>query len=179
MLKFINAPIGGRGSSPATILRKYSKPDKPRPASARARGSSQLIVRVRASFPVSLIILFPSIPAAPCRSGTLAKRRFALFQESSDPFDEVRRMEASVLIDGFKVERGSQVYRCVLIESRLDFCDCHTRSLGEPLREAIHRRIKLRQRDDFVDHAELISLLRGNYVAGCHQLERLVIPDQS
>jgi hypothetical protein len=61
-------------------------------ASAKARVSSQLIVRVRASFLVSLIILFPFIPAAPSRSGILAKHRLALLHKSSDPFDEVRRM---------------------------------------------------------------------------------------
>jgi len=47
MRKFINAPMGGGGSSPATIFFKYSSPDKPTAAFARSRGSSQVIVRVR------------------------------------------------------------------------------------------------------------------------------------
>jgi len=39
--------MGGGGSSPATIFCKYSIPDKPMAAFANARGSSQVIVRVR------------------------------------------------------------------------------------------------------------------------------------
>src|SRR6266853_159824 len=109
MWKFINAPIGGGGSSPATIFCKYSRPDKPRPASARARGSSQLIVRVRVSFPVALIIPFPFILAAPSHSGTLTKGSFALLQERVDAFDKVRRMKTRVLVDCFKVERAGEI----------------------------------------------------------------------
>src|SRR5882762_8053346 len=109
MLKFINAPIGGGGSSPATIFCKYSRPDKPRPASARARGSSQLIVSVRASFPVAFIIPFPFVLASPSRSGALTKGSLALLQDRGHSFDKVRRMKARVLVDRFKVEGAGEV----------------------------------------------------------------------
>src|SRR5882672_8396253 len=109
MLKFINAPIGGGGSSPATIFCKYSRPDKPRPASAKTRGSSQLIVRVRASFPVALIIPFPFILSAPSAACRPAEGSLALLQERGDTFDKVRRVETGVLVDCFKVERAGEV----------------------------------------------------------------------
>ena len=81
--KFINAPIGGGGNSPATIFCKYSRPDRPLPASARARGSSQVIVRVRFSFWSSLMVVG-------CEdSHSFTEDGFALLHESRDAFDEI------------------------------------------------------------------------------------------
>src|ERR1700686_3143399 len=109
MLKFINTPIGGGGSSPATIFCKYSRPDKPRPASARALGSSQLIVRVRVSFAVSLIIPFPFILSAPSAACRPTESSLALLQERGGAFDKVRRVKTLVLVDCFKVERAGEI----------------------------------------------------------------------
>src|SRR5262249_42088248 len=126
-----------------------------------------LIALIRSFTAISVSFLFSS------------EDRFSFLDEGRDTLFEVGGADTNALAFRLEFERGGEVGPQAGAQAGFDLGERYGGSVRQSLGHHIDRRVEFGRWHNAIDHSYLECLLRRNGIAERHQLERLVVSDET